>query len=149
MDLNAIDSATVQPSPELDALIAEKWMGWTQSKSNEDCWCDVGIAPDFVHRHFYIHYGDGKPELNDDAILWSPSTNPAHAGEARRKADYWGVKRWYGSDGRERVRADIDKIECFCAFDETNSDKGKTEALATCRAIVEALKAADAAGGES
>lgn len=139
LDLNTIDSATVLASPELDALIDIEWMGNSQFVQGEN------LVPEHAGEHW--EYGpDGEGLFYVGSAY---SANPAFAGDARRKADYWGVKRWYGSDGREGVRADIDKVECFCAFDETHNDKGKAEALATCRAIVEALKAAEAEGGDA
>ncbi len=123
LDLNTIDPATVPASPELDALIAEKWMGW--KKGHRNAW--VGL--------------DGS--FRAWRGLWSPSTNLAHAGEVRMKAERWELTGYTLG-----VQCDIGTSSSVVCFHETNDDKGKAEALATCRAIVEALKAAEAAGGE-
>ena len=74
---------------------------------------------------------------------WSPSTNPAHAGEARRKAGVSGVR--HDILGGYCCVAIHTYYSAVCFYADTNGHKGKAEALATCRAIVVALQAADAA----
>ncbi len=137
MSLANVDTATLQSGPELDALIAEKWMGWRQDFS-------------FLQTNSkYWRNGAGLCRSSDQ---WKPSTNPAHAGEARRKAESWDLHtfncpkpttvscsllvsgEWQVSGGGSVG---------WCKYTETNGDKGRAEALATCRAIVDMLKAAD------
>jgi len=132
-----LDPALMKAGAELDAMVAE-WMGWEQSSSNQDCWIEVGTPPDFIHRHFYIHYGGGEPKLNGDAVLWSPSTNPAHAGEARRKAiSSEVIHNTSIPDACHVVIVDATGGCHFgeCSYAETDGDKGLAEALAICRAI--------------
>lgn len=131
-----IDPATVLASPELDALIAEKWMGW-KKEPNPD-------ATVFTTRWL-------SPEgcrLPLEANNWSPSTNPAHGGEARRKKK---LSRIYDNDENVGVLIEVGKCagwgQVRCHETNNDNDKGKAEALATCRAIVAALKANNAAGG--
>ncbi len=128
LDLNTINPETVLASPELDALIAEKWMGWTRSS----------------HGDYWLTGEDVRT-----AYTFEPSTNPAHAGEARRKAKWFSVEASPLDGEPLGITCWINRQSSGgCWYDETNGDKGKAEALATCRAIVEALKAAKAAGGE-
>ncbi len=130
MNLHDLDSATLQPSAELDALIAEKWMGWRR-------------GPNIGGRHRCWHGADavGVYRVSE----WSPSTNPAHAGEARRKAR--SSKIVHAHNG---CRCVINEGEgaTTVGYRETNGDKGKAEALVTCRATIAALQAAQAEGGE-
>lgn len=135
MNLMAIDVATLQPGLELDALIAEKWMGW------EPC-CPVETV---LGWHDPVS-GEYRSGTQGNSSIWSPSTNPAHAGEARRKEGDWELFS-NPKDGNIMCRFH-GRHEGFCSLSETNGDKGKAEALATCRAIVAVLKAAEAAGGE-
>ena len=141
IDLSTINPATLQAGPELDALIAEKWMGWRVGGELNQYWVPIAGS----HLDFSRH-------LNN----WHPSTNPAHSGEARRKADDWTLalvccvvsgkgyqlgilcSLW---SGEESVCYDG-----FCVFSETNGNKGEAEALATCRAIAAAMKEAEAMG---
>ena len=126
LDLNTIDSATVPASPELDALIAEKWMGWRKLESlREQVFEEVGGHYHYIHRD------------------WSPSTNPAHAGEARRKADASSLSHSGVAAKCVLIGDHAGRGDAFweCGYSETNGDKGKAEALATCRAIVAGLKA--------
>ena len=133
LDLNSIDPATIPASLELDALIAgEKWMGWHR---------------DYSLSQTHSEYWRDEKNLCRPLLQWSPSTNPAHAGEARREADLNGVKHHGLCTVKAFVVANSD-LDGHCDYSETNGDKGKAEALATCRAIVEALKANEAAGGE-
>lgn len=125
LDLRTIDPATVPASPELDALIAEQWMRWNKATPKDSCWYWTDTAGKRLHSH-----------------LWSPSTNPAHAGEARRKAEYSQVIHH-----NDRTHVQVDSHFVTVYLTETNGDKGKAEALATCRAIVAVLKAAKAVGG--
>lgn len=135
IDLLTLDPATLQASPELDALIAEKWMGWHK---------EPGFNPWFDKDSSFAHAGG-----------WSSSTNPANAGEARRKAGRWrlelgmhvtpiasdgwdlGIMCVLWPDGSGRG------ISASCAFPETDGDKALAEALATTRAIVAAMQAAE------
>ena len=146
LDLNTIDPATLTASLELDALIAgEKWMGW--HLSDETHWSGPP-----AHRYNYklwLRTDDGTTGYNTTSTNgFHPSTNAAHAGQARRKETYHEV-----THGRWEVCVEIGGKThtagyAEVAYTETNGDKGKAEALATCRAIVDALQAAEAAGGE-
>lgn len=133
LDLSTIDPETVLASPEFDQYIAEKWMEW-YSDSTMLYWMKAG----------------GKTV---EKTYWQPSIDPAHTGEARREADMSEIThRLLG------VTASISTYplapggfiwhSCTVAYSETNGDKGKAEALATCRAIVAVLKAANVAGAE-
>jgi hypothetical protein len=126
-DLMTCDPATAKAGAELDALIAEKWMGWTPKMGPGGC----------AVRE--------KGQLPGEFAYWFPSTNPAHAGEARRKAADWTLFRF-----REGIGCYIwDRVpgpaqHAACLFTETNGSEELAEALATCRAILAALKAAEA-----
>ena len=117
---------TPLPGPKTDARIAEEWMGWER---NGNWWCKDGLRLYQARPHY--------------AGYWSPSTNPAHAGEARRKAEGSYLDHLPSGtcsayiDGGEHVR---------CSYSEVTGDtkkeiKGRAEALAICRAIDEAMKA--------
>ena len=112
MNLQDLDPNTLMPSPELDALIAEKWMGWVSNYRPE---------PGCVF-----------------PVCWSLS-NPAHAGEARRKADESEVSHSV-SFGQSGCFVTIEGHEGFAPWSDPD-DKGPAEALATCRAIVAAMQA--------
>ncbi len=123
IDLANCDPAAKEAGPEFDVLVAVKRMGWPPYSALNKVRCVAGA---------YAIGADGEP--------FSPSTNPAHAGEARRKAGWsnvhhenGGVVVVIGIDGRTGHGS--------CAYSETNGDKGEAEALATCRAIAAAMKA--------
>lgn len=129
IDLATIDPATMQAGPEFDALIAVKWMGW-HSWRGSPRWHDS-------MENLVASYSD-----------WSPSTNPAHAGEARRKADTWTLDTTIGPGRPIGIECHFGLLEGDgsggCLFSETNGDKGKAEALASTRAIAAAMQAAEA-----
>ena len=112
---------------ELNDLIGDKWMGW---------W----FGPD---KRWHVRDNIVR-ELQD----WFPSTNPAHAGEARRKAADATVRHSLAEGGcfidlSVEIAGVLTHGFCgACYYSETNGDKGKAEALATCRAIVAVTKAA-------
>jgi hypothetical protein len=137
MNLHDLDPATLMPSPELDALIAKEWMGW-------EC------VP-YYHRFVNVATDDGRYyKITDIESVdkWSPSTNPTHAGEARRKVARWelcvvrGGDRWEepGIECRLYTGAGVGIGGAMLA--ETDGNVGEAEALATFRAIVAALQAA-------
>ncbi len=137
--LHDLDPATLQPLAELDALIAEKWMGWIWDTGQ-----GVGHRTGWV-----VELKAGNLGRKN----WSPFTNPAHAGEARRKAFSWRLQLQYSENDELgigcRLWADPDTFyDGFCLLGKTNGDKAAAEALATCRVIVAMLQAAEAAGGE-
>ena len=129
MDLRPVDLATLQAGPKTDALVAE-WMGWER---NGNWWCKDGLRL-YEARPNYAGY-------------WSPSTNHAHAGEARRKATVWTLDITIGPDGPIGIECHLGLFEGRgtgrCQWGETNGDEGQAEALATCRAIVAAMKATE------
>jgi len=127
LDLSTLDPATLPASAELDALVAE-WRGWKRGSN----WYGTNVADGWIK---------GPRTMVFD---WSPSTNPAHAGEARREAEYWEIERtpWVKSWGVYcRVYVDESWFTGSCGPEEVNGDKGRAEALATCRAIAAAMKA--------
>jgi len=130
LDPSTLDPATLPASAELNALIAE-WCEWELIGYNGD---------------------DAIWEDNEGTIVWNgpfrPSTNPAHAGEARRQACASQVHQ----EGYGAVMVHIQTsvppwpgagsyYSGYCDCAETTGDKGKAEALATCRAIAAAAKA--------
>lgn len=130
IDLKTLDPATATGSPELVALIAEKWMGWETRIQFGGCCVHIPGVRGF------------------DSGPWSPFTNPAHAGEARRKADSWDIGAIPAYEDHECYPG----IECLisrdgkhgygaCSFAEVNDDEGQAEALAAMRAILAVLKA--------
>jgi hypothetical protein len=137
MNVKDLDPATLQAGPELDCLIAEKWMGWEWLPPYE---IQIGGGP----KHDYPRCGCWETPDGRRFLIWSPSTNPDHAGEARRVADSWVLT------DVETVRH-ADGIVCHllvgmawhsgaCSFAETDGDKDRAEALATCRAIAAAMQ---------
>ena len=138
LDLSTIDPETVLACPALDALIDVEWMGNSQFVEAEN------LVPEHAGDHW--EYGpDGEGPFY---IGPTYSTDPAHAGEARRKARKKG-RRWELTGCMLGVQCDINTFSGVVCSTETNGDEGKAEALATCRAIVAAMKAAKVAGGES
>ena len=143
IDLESVDPATLQPGSELDTLIAEKWMGWRRGGECNRYWAPITGT----------HLDYSRSISN-----WSPSTNPAHAGEARRKAEHWLIETYKWIRYTDSAQGDAIRVELYpdekkrfeeewsgdCQLSEINGDKGAAEALATCRAIVAKLKAAEA-----
>lgn len=125
-----IDLAQFRSGGALNDLIAKEWLGWHRRSI---AWYNREGRQ--MHLRISDHWG---------LRAWSPSTNPTHASEARNH----GSHEWTLSAGAKAVslRLNIDGCEYHgvCKFTETNGDKGQTEALATCRAIVAALKAVEA-----
>jgi len=119
MKLADLDPATMMASAELDALVAE-WMGWRlEFFPIADCWCDDAGN----RRHSVLH--------------WSPSTNPADAGEARRKAKQSSIRFCFA----QGFIAEIEGYVSACMLHETDGHGGRAEALATSRALAAAIKA--------
>jgi hypothetical protein len=140
MNLQDLDPATLMPSAVRDALIAREWMGWTRAANTRD------MEPG----EFVAENGNVWMWVADGLVTWSPSTNPTHAGEARRKAFSWGLHTDLAEEGS------IDAITCWlgdvyglCRVSETDGNVGKAEALATCRAIVAVLQARKAVSKET
>ncbi len=135
-DLLKIDPATAMPSAELDTLIA-KWMGWGRCEMIDGLLRRVVNAWDCGgKRKFAVHH-------------WSPTTNAAHAGEARRRAgrskldhsatfNVTGSCRCYISVGSACVGQSVGYHEVAGTDDEIHE---RAEALATCRAILAAIQA--------
>lgn len=127
LDLETLDPAPLKAGAETDALISE-WMGW-EIETHDG-------KPPHVHP-----WGDrGRWRWLVD---WSPSTDPAHAGEAMRKADWSSCIHV-----KHRVAAGVEFGGiCYygtCDYSEVTGDteeeiKGKAQALATCRAIAAAM----------
>ena len=127
------DPAKAKAGPETDARMAE-WMGWRQ---HFGLWFDAD-GP--------TGYGYTEAAM----VNWSPSTNPAHAGEARRKADNWDMETFFGGTSGNLVRGvrasiDMGYYGKAYASEVTGGTKEEiialVEALAICRAIGEAIKA--------
>ena len=133
IDFTAVDPDTLVASDELDAWIAEKWMGWTPVEYAYHTVWDCGDGRMFLTGTF-LGVDSGYP-------VWSPSTNAAHAGEVRRKAVSWSLSLRYGHE--TVIECWIETQRQFCELRETNGDKAKADALAICRAIVAALQAAE------
>jgi hypothetical protein len=116
------------PSDELNALVAKEWMGWrfVTLSTNDPFW----------------QRPDGTRVYPRD---WHLSTDPAHAGEARRKCPHC---LWHTPGGVVMELLAPHKVTVGCSYSETNGDEGKAEALTIFRAIIAALKA-KAEEGES
>ena len=129
MLLQDLDPATLQASPEVNALICESMGG--------------------QYRPASIPALDGEANFGSGFRPWSPSTNPAHALEVMLEADWWELQfdgqvivcklRLY-SINPMTYRGDVSLIS-------TDNNKGRAVALAIMRAIVAAMQA-KAAGGE-
>ena len=132
------DPAKAEAGPETDARMAEEWMGWRQ---HFGLWFDAD-GP--------TGYGCTEAAM----VRWSPSTNPAHAGEARRTADNWDMDTFCGGTSEnlvQGVRASIDidgKWYYGKAYASEVTAGGRkeeiialVESLAICRACLAAMKA--------
>lgn len=126
----------LQPGPAGDARVAE-WMGWLWIDRQVMGWGDgpvvwaTGEDPDET--------GTSPTRHN-----WQPTTNAAHAGEARRRAKW---SRLTIHD--DRVACNIDNRTEWAKFVETADapdPKAAAEALATCRAIEAVLRAREKGG---
>jgi len=134
MNLQDIDPATLQASPEADAMVAEKRMGWeTRIRRGQ---CEV-VRPETCHWS-----------------QWSPSTNSARAIEAMLEAENWSLQTIYGLAERKPVGITC-LVRCgnVCGvgrvrYTEIKNNVGGALALAITRAIVSAMQAAEAAGGK-
>jgi|GEM_PF-6957202 len=133
MNINLLtaDPATVKASAELDALIAgPDWMNYGARLVRESVSSNLGVG-----------YCDRCVVGNRQ---WSPSTNAAHAGEARRVADLWTLSLLrVGEHSRIVCGLSKDGVygEGHCDLAEVYGDKKLAEALATCRAILAAVQA--------
>jgi hypothetical protein len=139
IDLATVDPDKVQPSWELDALIDIEWMGNSQFAKA------AGLVPEYTSEHW--EYG---PDGEGPFYVGLPySTNSAHAGEARRKTERSFVEH---SDGVVRVSigyvvgGQVRWHSAKVLVRETKDDKGKAEALATCKAIAFAITSHTAGG---
>jgi len=120
-DFYHVDPATVKASSELNDWIAQEWMKWHLVRHYDSpCWTPEGGPL------------TGWQFVSD----WFPSTNPAHAGEARRKSKWCKI---FAID--DRVAVTIEGSKCEVLYSETNGDKDRAEALAICLAIVATLQA--------
>lgn len=129
-DLTTVDPATVKADVELDALIAEKWMGWTSD----------GL--------FWRTDQDVREKTD-----WSPSTSLAHSGEALMEANSSNVHHYIGGPVVVEILTTDHWVDVFhyrgqCEYHETNGNKGEAQALATCRAITAAIVTAMIAAEE-
>lgn len=135
LDLKTLDPKTTKAGKETDVMVA-KWMRWPRYSALRKTCC-IG------HDH------SGVIVIGSDGQLWSPSTNPTHAGEAMLKAEYWRAKTVTSVLNGPSITVEVgDGItngyaEVFLV--ETGGNKGQAFALATSRAIAEAMKAK---GGE-
>ena len=129
VDLHTLDPTTLQAGPEADALVAE-WRGWKLVSSGNK-WSAI--------QEYWVAPDGSRVAKNQ----WSPSTNPAHAGEARREAD----RCWVQSDAL-RYSVWLGGCWAHCWLEEVNGDKCLAEALATTRAIAEVMKAKAIEKGE-
>ncbi len=144
-DLATINPARLQPGPELDALIARKWMRWHLSSENR--WAGQP-AMRYSYKLWLVGRSDrptGYDTTAEDGFF--PSTNSAHAGKARVQADGWNIHT-FNSPKPTTVSCEIlvgdEAYLGWCKYQECNGYQSRTEALATCRAIVAALKAVEA-----
>jgi hypothetical protein len=115
----------LQAGPDADARIAIEWMGWKHAKWSDWWWID----------------GKRTKRLAED---WQPSTNAAHAGEARRKADWWNLELTGTSEEKGILCTIEDQGQKFfgCVWLDSDPDpEAAAEALAITRAIDAALTA--------
>lgn len=158
LDLMKLDATRVKASVELDALIAEKWIGAKWLRFHDANY----VGPDSIdgRTHAFLvlpedldfFLADGKyvkdtGECPRDGLSWlkgwSPSTHPAHAGEARRVKKYVATLVSDGVGWRFSFYTEYGFFAGGCRISETNGDKGAAEALAICRAILAAMQAAE------
>ena len=135
-DLKSIDPKTLPPSPETDAMVAE-WMGWT-SKTRMVRFADFSDGQEHPKRYWI------SPNGCEYSAPPPYSTNFAHAVEAMLEVDDWMLttgKREGDQGFRVTIRGGENIFEHEAWMSETDSDKGKTIALAICRAIAAAMKA--------
>lgn len=126
-DLLKIDPATAMPSVELDALIATEWMEWKAG------WCALLRV---------WNNGDDCSDWAHAVNQWSPTTNAAHAGEARRRVDSAMLDNM--ASGIASCTINGEYYQRCSSSEVTGTDdeiKEHTEALATCRAILAAIQA--------
>lgn len=130
----------LQPGPASDARVCE-WIGLRRAPGG------TGVGPDE-----YYELGDVIYRVVDGTLRpFQPTTNAAHAGEARRRADWWGIGigQQEGELGVEcSIRVDGGTVYGFASLSETADapdPEAAAEALATARAIDAALKAKEKA----
>jgi len=139
MNLSEKDPATAMPSAELDARLATEVMGWRWDYTRA-VWDTLPRIVGGIYRpRTSSELETGEHHLRLD---WSPSTNAAHAGELRRKANDWSLARGPGGV-YALVRHEGAEGSSPVLFTETDGDKAAAEALAVCRAWLAALKARD------
>ncbi len=143
-DLPKIDPATEMPLAELDALIAgPAWMGWEPV-------IEFGRIVRWLTDTGNRSVSRGIPSG------WHPTTNAAHAGEARRRADDYTLETVWKRKSKSRpfvqgIQASI-YLRGYGRFSaqampwevtgSTDDEiKERAEALATCRAILAAIQA--------
>lgn len=129
MNLLDIDSATALPSPEWDAVLAEKVMGWEWEPAPYGL--RIGLAPE------QLQVGTWRTPVGF-RNEWSPTTNPAHAGELRRMAE--ASDCYHSPVIGPGCFVHVDGFCGKCLYSETNGDKDKAEALAICRAVTAAIQ---------
>jgi hypothetical protein len=140
LDLMTIDAVAVKAGAETDALIDIEWIGNPKFDPGQ------GEVPE----HAGVHWAYGPDREGPFYEGPDYSTNPAHAGEARRKAD--GSYLDHLPSGTCIAYIPVgEHVQCGeCDYTETNGDKALAEALAICRAILATLQAAEKAkGGDS
>ncbi len=133
IDLLNMDSATAMPSVELNAAVAE----WCEPKPTYSGAVPVDAIQYSPDGWWYWKWApDGKSAWAPNK---APSTNAAHAGEARRRAD--GSYLDHLPKGQKCCAYIEGHAPFYCKYSETNGDKGRAEALAICRAILSAIQA--------
>lgn len=137
-----IDFWTIDPSeadgPDLDAFLAVE-IGW-QKETFRSLWHrDTDLSQ--THAAYWRDENGKIVARADGPNRWSPTTNPAHAGELRRKETYHEV-----THGRFEVCVAIGgrtETEGYAevAYSDCEGDRGRAEALAISRACLDALQA--------
>lgn len=121
------------PGPELDALMAEKVMGWQVTHYKHH---SVFRMPNGEARYVYTG-GEG-----DSRYKWEPSVNPDQAGMVRRQFGRSKLDHYAESGGVCRCSVGM-MLGCHCGeclYSEVDGDKARAEALAVCRAAAVAIE---------
>ena len=137
-----IDPTTLQAGQETDVMVARDWMEWVEQK--DALFSALGEfrrITNFGPRGVVIPRGNNLWQ-----VAWGPSTNPAHAGEARRKVSTWHLTGVGDSLVACTIVVDGQPFRGHCECSEVTGNtpeeiKGRAEALAICRAIDKAMKA--------
>lgn len=126
-----IDVDKLEAGPEIDALVAEKVMGWKPDDDDGHAWEDAD-------GDWKAHRKDG-PWMDTGEVIWSPSTDIAAAWEVVEKFSKFRIDN--------HGHYDDPKLRYMCeVYDEArdlHSGRvfGETAPLAICRAALRAVGA--------